>query len=131
LDKRQKRSRKRGDEDQGDITWINEKNRMFNKKLSRYYDEVTKETRDNFERGELIIVSNHFFLSRRFEHERLMRFLGMPHRYCFVEEELQYLFLSLSPIVYNSRTPSSLYTSRKTLDLYCTYFVAKERRTSD
>ncbi|GAA5842392.1 hypothetical protein JCM5353_007098 [Sporobolomyces roseus] len=51
LDKRQKRSRKRGDEDQGDITWINEKNRMFNKKLSRYYDEVTKETRDNFERG--------------------------------------------------------------------------------
>ncbi|GAA5878297.1 hypothetical protein JCM16303_002722 [Sporobolomyces ruberrimus] len=51
LDKRQKRSRKRENEDQGDITWINEKNRMFNKKLSRYYDDVTKETRDNFERG--------------------------------------------------------------------------------
>ncbi|GAA5931530.1 Syf2p [Sporobolomyces koalae] len=51
LDKRQKRSRKRENEDQGDITWINEKNRMFNKKLARYYDDVTKETRDNFERG--------------------------------------------------------------------------------
>ncbi|GAA6026944.1 hypothetical protein JCM8097_005984 [Rhodosporidiobolus ruineniae] len=51
LDKRQKRSRKRENEDQGDITWINEKNRMFNRKLSRYYDDVTKETRDNFERG--------------------------------------------------------------------------------
>ncbi|GAA5862148.1 hypothetical protein JCM8547_007756 [Rhodosporidiobolus lusitaniae] len=51
LDKRQKRSRKRENEDEGDITWINEKNRMFNKKLSRYYDDVTKETRDNFERG--------------------------------------------------------------------------------
>ncbi|GAA5966433.1 hypothetical protein JCM21900_004416 [Sporobolomyces salmonicolor] len=51
LDKRQKRSRKRENEDQGDITWINEKNRQFNRKLARYYDDVTKETRDNFERG--------------------------------------------------------------------------------
>jgi hypothetical protein len=59
LDKRQKRSRKRENEDQGDITWINEKNRMFNKKLARYYDDVTKETRDNFERGESIILQTH------------------------------------------------------------------------
>ncbi|BGP38059.1 Pre-mRNA-splicing factor SYF2 [Rhodotorula kratochvilovae] len=51
LDKRQKRSRKREDEDQGDITWINEKNRQFNRKLQRYYDDVTRETRENFERG--------------------------------------------------------------------------------
>ncbi|GAA5888207.1 hypothetical protein JCM6882_000320 [Rhodosporidiobolus microsporus] len=51
LDKRQKRSRKRENEDEGDITWINEKNRMFNRKLSRYYDDVTRETRENFERG--------------------------------------------------------------------------------
>ncbi|GAA5927043.1 hypothetical protein JCM10213_005564 [Rhodosporidiobolus nylandii] len=51
LDKRQKRSRKRENEDEGDITWINEKNRMFNRKLARYYDDVTQETRDNFERG--------------------------------------------------------------------------------
>ncbi|GAA5978024.1 hypothetical protein JCM10908_004198 [Rhodotorula pacifica] len=51
IDKRQKRSRKRDDEDQGDITWINEKNRQFNRKLARYYDDVTRETRENFERG--------------------------------------------------------------------------------
>ncbi|GJN88454.1 hypothetical protein Rhopal_001420-T1 [Rhodotorula paludigena] len=51
LDKRQKRSRKRENEDQGDITWINEKNRQFNRKLARYYDDVTRETRENFERG--------------------------------------------------------------------------------
>ncbi|KAI5477812.1 pre-mRNA-splicing factor SYF2 [Pseudohyphozyma bogoriensis] len=50
-DKRQKRSRER-DEDEGDITYINEqKNRMFNKKLERYYHSHTKEIRDNFERG--------------------------------------------------------------------------------
>lgn len=51
IDKRQKRSRKRENEEQGDITWINEKNRMFNRKLARYYDDVTRETRENFERG--------------------------------------------------------------------------------
>ncbi|GAA6057641.1 hypothetical protein JCM3770_000277 [Rhodotorula araucariae] len=51
LDKRQKRSRKRENEDQGDITWINDKNRQFNRKLQRYYDDVTRETRENFERG--------------------------------------------------------------------------------
>ncbi|POY76654.1 hypothetical protein BMF94_0246 [Rhodotorula taiwanensis] len=51
IDKRQKRSRKRDDDDQGDITWINEQNRQFNRKLSRYYDDVTRETRENFERG--------------------------------------------------------------------------------
>ncbi|KAK4058679.1 Pre-mRNA-splicing factor SYF2 [Microbotryomycetes sp. JL221] len=50
LDKRQKRSRERK-EDDGDITYINEKNKQFNKKLARYYDSVTKETRDAFERG--------------------------------------------------------------------------------
>ena len=54
LDKRQKRSRKRADEDEGDITWINEKNRQFNRKLQRYYDDVTRETRENFERGALL-----------------------------------------------------------------------------
>ncbi|KAK4053099.1 Pre-mRNA-splicing factor SYF2 [Microbotryomycetes sp. JL201] len=50
LDKRQKRSRERK-EDDGDITYINEKNKQFNKKLARYYDAVTQETRDSFERG--------------------------------------------------------------------------------
>ncbi|GAA5862161.1 hypothetical protein JCM3774_004804 [Rhodotorula dairenensis] len=51
IDKRQKRSRQRDDDEQGDITWINEKNRQFNRKLARYYDDVTRETRENFERG--------------------------------------------------------------------------------
>lgn len=56
IDKRQKRSRKRDDDDQGDITWINEQNRQFNRKLSRYYDDVTRETRENFERGKLTFL---------------------------------------------------------------------------
>ncbi|KAM0792496.1 hypothetical protein ACM66B_005168 [Microbotryomycetes sp. NB124-2] len=50
IDKRRKRSRARK-EDDGDITYINEKNKHFNKKLARYYDSVTQETRDSFERG--------------------------------------------------------------------------------
>ncbi|KAK4703075.1 pre-mRNA-splicing factor SYF2, partial [Phenoliferia sp. Uapishka_3] len=51
LDKRQKRSRERKNEDEGDITYINEKNKHFNKKLERYYNNHTKDIRDNFERG--------------------------------------------------------------------------------
>ncbi|KAL8293213.1 hypothetical protein RQP46_000907 [Phenoliferia psychrophenolica] len=51
LDKRQKRSRERKNEDEGDITYINEKNKHFNKKLERYYNTHTKDIRDNFERG--------------------------------------------------------------------------------
>ncbi|KAM0753910.1 SYF2-domain-containing protein [Meredithblackwellia eburnea MCA 4105] len=51
LDKRQKRSRERKNEDEGDITYINEKNKHFNKKLDRFYNQHTKEIRDNFERG--------------------------------------------------------------------------------
>lgn len=51
IDKRSKKSRIRKDEDEGDITYINERNRMFNKKLDRFYSNQTKEIRDNFERG--------------------------------------------------------------------------------
>ncbi len=68
LDKRGKFSRKRLNEDEGDITYINEHNRVFNKKvgipslsfdssnelcvqIARYYDKYTKEIRDSFERG--------------------------------------------------------------------------------
>ncbi|GJJ14694.1 hypothetical protein Clacol_008961 [Clathrus columnatus] len=51
LDKRSKRSRKRPNEDQGDITYINERNRVFNKKIARYYDKYTAEIRASFERG--------------------------------------------------------------------------------
>jgi len=51
LDKRAKWSRKRLNTDEGDITYINERNRVFNKKISRYYDKYTKEIRESFERG--------------------------------------------------------------------------------
>lgn len=34
-----------------DISWINEKNRKFNQKISRFYDKYTKEIRENLERG--------------------------------------------------------------------------------
>ncbi|KAI9511367.1 SYF2-domain-containing protein [Russula earlei] len=51
LDKRRKFSRKRANEDSGDITYINEKNRIFNKKIARYFDKYTAEIRASFERG--------------------------------------------------------------------------------
>ncbi|KAF8319426.1 SYF2-domain-containing protein [Clavulina sp. PMI_390] len=51
LDKKRKFSRKRADDDNGDITYINESNKVFNKKIARYYDKYTKEIRDSFERG--------------------------------------------------------------------------------
>ncbi|KAG7095633.1 hypothetical protein E1B28_006356 [Marasmius oreades] len=51
LDKRAKFSRKRLNEEEGDITYINEHNRVFNKKIARYYDKYTAEIRASFERG--------------------------------------------------------------------------------
>jgi len=51
IDKRRKFSRKRANEDSGDITYINEKNRIFNKKIARYFDKYTSEIRASFERG--------------------------------------------------------------------------------
>jgi pre-mRNA-splicing factor SYF2 len=51
IDKRRKFSRKRPNEDTGDITYINEKNRIFNKKIARYFDKYTTEIRASFERG--------------------------------------------------------------------------------
>ncbi|KZV74978.1 SYF2-domain-containing protein [Peniophora sp. CONT] len=50
-DKKRKFSRKRANEDEGDITYINERNRIFNKKIARYYDKYTTEIRNSFERG--------------------------------------------------------------------------------
>jgi hypothetical protein len=70
LSKRRKFSRKRPNEDTGDITYINEKNRIFNKKvelssifarvglipytfsqITRYFDKYTAEIRTSFECG--------------------------------------------------------------------------------
>ncbi|PVF98719.1 SYF2-domain-containing protein [Serendipita vermifera] len=51
LDKRRKWSRKRTNEDEGDVTYINERNKVFNKKIARFYDKYTKEIRESFERG--------------------------------------------------------------------------------
>lgn len=45
-----KRKERRGDDD-GDVTYINQKNKQFNMKLARHYDRYTKEIRDSFERG--------------------------------------------------------------------------------
>jgi len=49
LKKRKDRMEKSGDD--GDITYINEKNKQFNQKLARFYDKYTEEIRDSFERG--------------------------------------------------------------------------------
>ncbi|KAG6849921.1 hypothetical protein H0H93_003632 [Arthromyces matolae] len=51
IDKKSNFSRKRPNEDEGDITYINEHNRVFNKKIARYYDKYTAEIRASFERG--------------------------------------------------------------------------------
>jgi pre-mRNA-splicing factor SYF2 len=51
IDRKGKFHRKRLNEDTGDITYINEQNRVFNKKIGRYYDKYTAEIRASFERG--------------------------------------------------------------------------------
>ncbi len=51
LDKRAKRSRERKNDDDGDVTYINESNKHFNKKLERYLHSHTQDIRDNLERG--------------------------------------------------------------------------------
>ncbi|KAI9262077.1 SYF2 splicing factor-domain-containing protein [Sporodiniella umbellata] len=50
IEQRETRSRERK-EIVDDISWINEKNRVFNQKISRFYDRYTKEIRENLERG--------------------------------------------------------------------------------
>jgi pre-mRNA-splicing factor SYF2 len=44
----------RDSEDMGDVTYINQKNKQFNDKLSRFYNKYTSEIRDSFERGTAI-----------------------------------------------------------------------------
>ncbi|KAN0066275.1 Pre-mRNA-splicing factor SYF2 [Thecaphora frezii] len=46
-EKIKRRSRRRTDDTDGEVDYINKKNQHFNKKLKRYYDEYTKEIREN------------------------------------------------------------------------------------
>jgi pre-mRNA-splicing factor SYF2 len=52
LQKRRDRMANSGDD--ADVTYINEKNKQFNQKLSRFYNKYTAEIRDSFERGTMI-----------------------------------------------------------------------------
>ncbi|SJX60272.1 related to SYF2-pre-mRNA-splicing factor [Sporisorium reilianum f. sp. reilianum] len=47
----QNRSRRRNDEPDAEVNYINDANRHFNKKLKRFYDKQTQEIRENLERG--------------------------------------------------------------------------------
>lgn len=52
---RMRKRRERGrDVDQGDVTYINDKNKQFNLKLARFYDRYTQDIRESFERGTAI-----------------------------------------------------------------------------
>ncbi|KAF1835494.1 SYF2-domain-containing protein [Decorospora gaudefroyi] len=44
----------RDEQDVGDVTYINQKNKQFNDKLARFYNRYTTEIRDSFERGTAI-----------------------------------------------------------------------------
>ena len=48
--KRKEFSRRRAVKDE-QVTYINERNMRYNKKINRAYDKYTKEVKDNFERG--------------------------------------------------------------------------------
>lgn len=50
---KKQRERNKGGED-GDVTYINDKNKQFNQKLNRFYNKYTAEIRDSFERGTMI-----------------------------------------------------------------------------
>lgn len=52
---RMKKRKERGQNvDEGDVTYINEKNKQFNMKLARFYDRYTTDIRESFERGTAI-----------------------------------------------------------------------------
>ncbi len=51
---KKQRDRRAANGDDGDVTYINEKNKQFNQKLSRFYNKYTAEIRDSFERGTMI-----------------------------------------------------------------------------
>lgn len=51
MEKRKKFSRRRMHNEDEDVTYINESNRVFNKKLNRSFDKYTAELKQNLERG--------------------------------------------------------------------------------
>lgn len=51
---RKRRERLGKDGEDGDVTYINEKNKLFNQKLARFYNKYTAEIRDSFERGTMM-----------------------------------------------------------------------------
>eukprot|EP00439_Symbiodinium_sp_Y106_P073962 s3710_g14.t1 len=51
LEKKKEFSRRRAYNDEEDRTYVNERNRFFNKKLDRFFGDYTEETRQNLERG--------------------------------------------------------------------------------
>ncbi|KAI0128662.1 SYF2 splicing factor [Xylariales sp. AK1849] len=51
---RKRRERMAANGDDGDVTYINEKNKQFNQKLNRFYNKYTADIRDSFERGTAI-----------------------------------------------------------------------------
>jgi pre-mRNA-splicing factor SYF2 len=53
LQKRSQRNKEQQNEN-GDVTYINSKNKQFNEKLKRFYDKYTADIRENFERGTAI-----------------------------------------------------------------------------
>lgn len=50
---KKRRERGRADDD-GDVTYINAKNKQFNEKLARFYNKYTADIRESFERGTAI-----------------------------------------------------------------------------
>lgn len=51
---KKRRDRLGADANDGDVTYINDKNKQFNQKLARFYDRYTGEIRESFERGTAI-----------------------------------------------------------------------------
>ncbi|KAI9640504.1 Pre-mRNA-splicing factor SYF2 [Ciborinia camelliae] len=51
---KKQKARNAANGEDGDVTYINDKNKQFNQKLSRFYNKYTAEVRDSFERGTAI-----------------------------------------------------------------------------
>ena len=82
--KREKYSRRRMHDDDADIDYINERNKKFNKKLERFYNEYTKDIKDNLERGTAVWFYC-FFYNILFHKTKLINyfFLNLVHLFSF------------------------------------------------